>query len=234
MEKCFKIQFEFDHKKFENIIDETSLINKGYCCFIDSNTLVESHRKKNAGLLEILNNALANSCDGRYVALLASKVYKKNFQAYSGPNFFRKFIFRDVRQCIIGNTHEVFEKINEKVKQEGHNPDLHFIPLPFVDINKFDYLDIARHINTIKPRYIWVSLGAPKQEIFMANLLPHINSGVMLGVGAALNYFSGTITAIPNWAEKYSLIWFFRILTEPNKQIRRVAKILRYYPTIFF
>ncbi len=67
----------------------------------------------------------------------------------------------------------------------------------------------------------------------MYKLLPYLESGVMLGVGAALNYFSGEITDIPKWATKFNLIWLFRIITEPKKQIKRVLKILKYYPGIY-
>ena len=67
----------------------------------------------------------------------------------------------------------------------------------------------------------------------MHKLLPYVETGVMLGVGAALNYFSGEITNIPKWATKLNLIWVFRILTEPKKQIKRVFKILKYYPGIY-
>ncbi len=234
MEQYFKIPLEFNHEKLEKTVIDNSLENKGYCCFVDSNTLTEAHKKGNNLIGEVLNNALVNSCDGAYVAMMASLFYKKKYKAYSGPEFFSKFIHHEVSQCIIGNTYDVFKKIEDKIIEAGDTPDLHFIPLPFKKVDEFDYVQIAREINNIKPKYIWVSLGAPKQEIFMYNLLPFINKGIMLGVGAALNYFSGTIKPIPPWAKQFRLIWFYRILTEPSKQIIRIYKIIRYYPTIFF
>lgn len=234
MERYFKIPLEFDHDKFERTVIENSLHDKGYCCFVDSNTLVEAHKKKNNEVLEVLDGALVNSCDGHYVAKLASLIHKKKLEAYSGPIFFEKFIYHDVNQCIIGNTHSIYKKIKDKIIEAGGKPDLHFIPLPFSEINEFNYAEIGREINRIKPKYIWVSLGAPKQEIFMNKLLPFINGGTMFGVGAALNYFSGEINEIPSWAKRLNLIWFYRILTEPKKQTKRVVKILTYYPKIFF
>jgi N-acetylglucosaminyldiphosphoundecaprenol N-acetyl-beta-D-mannosaminyltransferase len=233
MEKYFKIQFEFDHNKLEKTIIDNSLTNKGFCCFVDSNVLVESHMANNNGILEVLNSSLVNSCDGSYIAILASLVYKKKFKPYNGPEFFDKFIYFNEKHCIIGNTDVVFEKIKSKVESVNSSSDLYYIPLPFETVDNFDYESIAEKLNSIKPRYIWVSLGAPKQEFFMYKLLPHLETGVMLGVGAALNYFSGEITDIPKWATKLNLIWLFRILTEPKKQIKRVLKILKYYPRIY-
>jgi N-acetylglucosaminyldiphosphoundecaprenol N-acetyl-beta-D-mannosaminyltransferase len=233
MEKYFNVQLEFDHSKLEQTIIENSENNKGYCCFIDSNLLVESHLSNKNGILEVLNNSLVNSCDGSYLAMLATLVYKKKLKPFNGPKFFDKYIYFNETHCIIGNTKEVFEKIKSKVSIVNGNLKLHFIPLPFLEVDQFDYLAIAKKINIIKPRYIWVSLGAPKQEFFMYKLLPHLESGVMLGVGAALNYFSGEIKDIPRWAIKFHLIWFFRILTEPKKQMKRVLKIIKYYPKIY-
>lgn len=233
METFFKIPFEFNHAALEKRVIETSESDKGYCCFIDSNVLVEAHKKRTSGLLNILNNATVNSCDGSYIAMLVSFLHKKEYKAYSGPNFFNRFINHPVKQCIIGNTQSVFQKIKNKVEEHNGHSDLHFIPLPFKKVNEFNYAAIAQSINELKPKYIWVSLGAPKQEIFMSNLLPHLNTGIMLGVGAALNYYSGEVKNIPAWAEKFHLIWFHRILTEPNKQVGRVLKILINTPKIF-
>ena len=232
MEKYFKIPFEFDHQKLEQTIIERSVNSKGYCCFVDSNMLVESFLDEKCQIINVLNESLVNSCDGSYLALMASIVHKKKLRAYNGPEFFEKFVYVNEKQCIIGNTDIVFEKIKTKVEIVNGKSDLRFIPLPFLKVEEFDYAKIADEINKYKPRYMWVSLGAPKQEIFMYKLLPLINTGVMLGVGAALNYFSGEIKDIPGWATKYRLIWLFRIFTEPKKQTQRVYKILKFYPRI--
>ncbi len=233
MEKYFDIQLEFNHKKLEETVIEHSLTKKGYCCFVDSNLLVDAHMTKKNRIREVLNNSLANSCDGSYLAKLASLVYKQNLEPFNGPEFFSKFIYYPDCQCIIGNTVTVFEKIKSRVEESNNSSNLHYISLPFAGADQFDYAAIAQQINKLQPRFIWVSLGAPKQEIFMSKLLPYLNKGVMLGVGAALNYFSGEIKDIPKWATQYNLIWFFRILTEPKKQLRRVFKIIRYYPKIY-
>ena len=73
------------------------------------------------------------------------------------------------------------------------NPDFKekiFVPT-LLDVESFNYLEISKLINQNKPDIIWIGLGAPKQEVFMSKLLPHIDSGLMLGVGAAFNFYSG-------------------------------------------
>jgi N-acetylglucosaminyldiphosphoundecaprenol N-acetyl-beta-D-mannosaminyltransferase len=76
-------------------------------------------------------------------------------------------------------------------------------------------------------------LGAPKQEEFMYRITPKIDKGVLLGVGAALNYFSGAVKDIPKWAIKFHLIWLYRVFTEPKKQLPRCINTFTYYPLLF-
>ena len=64
----------------------------------------------------------------------------------------------------------------------------------------------------------------------MFNLLPLINKGVMLGVGAALNYFTGEIKDIPIWTKKLHVIWLYRIFSEPKKQLKRLKSIIIILP----
>lgn len=232
MKKYFNINFEFNHIVLERKIEETSLQGKGYCCFVDANSLVHSYKHKK--FRTILNASLVNSCDGSYIALLASKIHKEQLKEYIGPDFFKKFIYKPYPQFVIGNTQEVFNKIKAKLELNAtDSSNLTFIPLPFKEVNEFDYQHIATLINQIHPRFIWVSLGAPKQEKFMSKLLPHIDKGVMIGVGAALNYFTGEVKDIPNWARKTRSIWLYRIFTEPTKQLKRCKEILLVLPRIY-
>jgi N-acetylglucosaminyldiphosphoundecaprenol N-acetyl-beta-D-mannosaminyltransferase len=233
MKKYFDIPIEFDRNKVESVVEELSLTTKGYCCFVDSYVLVSARKKEN-GLLSILENATVNSCDGIYIAMFASRLYNENFEAYNGPEFFAKFIYHPDRQCIIGNTEAVYNKIIDRLKHEGYNcANIMYVNVPFERVEKYDYESIAREINDFNPRYIWVSLGAPKQELFMSRMLPYIDKGMMLGIGAALNYFSGEIRNIPRWAKKTHAIWIYRIFTEPMKQLRRSFFILRHYIELY-
>lgn len=232
MKKYFNINFQFNHTTLERTIEETSLNDKGYCCFVDATSLVHSY--KNEKFRNILNASLVNSCDGSYIALLASKIHGTILKEYIGPDFFKKFVYKSYPQFILGNTEEVFNKIKLKLGLVGNDTsNLYFIPLPYKGVEGFDYQKIAFQINQIHPRLIWVSLGAPKQEEFMFRLLPHIDKGVMIGVGAALNYFTGEVKDIPNWARKMHLIWLYRIFTEPQKQIKRCKEILLVLPKLY-
>lgn len=231
MQKYFNVKIEFNHTVLEETVEAVanSKSKKGYCCFIDLTSLVYAH--KHEDFRKVLNNALVNSCDGSYIALSASKIHNQKLKQYIGPEFFEKFIFKPGKHVILGSTPEVYKKIVERVDFEGGNKEkLSYLGVPFKAVNEFDYKSISNTINTIEPNYIWVSLGAPKQEYFMSNLLTHIDKGVMLGVGAAFNYFSGEIKDIPNWMKKLHLVWVYRLITEPKKQAKRLKSIFLTFP----
>ena len=231
MKKYFNINLQFNHYELEKTIIETSLNSKGYCCFVDTTLLV--HTYNNDDFRSIVNKSLLNSCDGSYIPMLAGTIHNEQLKEHIGPDFFKKFIYISYTQLIIGNTVEVFHKIKAKLElNRSDSSNLFFIPLPFKEADEFDYIKISSQVNSIKPRLIWVSLGAPKQEVFMSNLLPYIDKGVMLGVGAALNYFSGEINDIPAWTKQLKVIWIYRIFTEPKKQFKRLKSIVVTFPII--
>ncbi|MCS2525263.1 WecB/TagA/CpsF family glycosyltransferase [Bacteroides ovatus] len=60
-------------------------------------------------------------------------------------------------------------------------------------VDQFDYPAIAKQINELHPDIVWVSLGAPKQETFIHNIFPCIEQGVLFGIGAAFNFYTGDL-----------------------------------------
>jgi N-acetylglucosaminyldiphosphoundecaprenol N-acetyl-beta-D-mannosaminyltransferase len=106
--------------------------------------------------------------------------------------------------------------------------------LPFLPVENFDYAGIARDINAQSPDLIWVSLGAPKQEIFMHHLLPHLHKGVMVGIGAVFNFQSGisALKRAPRIIRKMKLEWLYRLIREPKKQWKKSKSFLKALPAL--
>lgn len=73
-----------------------------------------------------------------------------------------------------------------------------------------------------QPHLIFVGLGCPKQERWMARHSPHLNS-ILLGVGAAFDFHAGTVPQSPAWMQKVGLEWLFRLRCEPRRLFRRYA-----------
>ena len=67
----------------------------------------------------------------------------------------------------------------------------------------------------------WVGLGAPKQEIWIFNNYKKLNKGVMIGIGAGLDYLAGNTKHAPEWMKNASLEWLYRLIQEPKRLWKR-------------
>lgn len=79
---------------------------------------------------------------------------------------------------------------------------------------------VVEMINASGAGTVWVSLGCPKQEKWMATHRGRINA-VMIGVGAAFDYHAGTISRAPQWMQNNGLEWLHRLASEPGRLWKR-------------
>lgn len=94
---------------------------------------------------------------------------------------------------------------------------MQFIELPYKAVEDFDYEGIAKEIEADGADIIWIALGAPKQEIFMSRLKPFLKHGVMIAVGAAFKFYSGTDEKrAPKWMLKSHMEFVYRIFCDPK------------------
>jgi N-acetylglucosaminyldiphosphoundecaprenol N-acetyl-beta-D-mannosaminyltransferase len=84
----------------------------------------------------------------------------------------------------------------------------------------------VERVNGARPDIVWVGLGTPKQERWMAAHLGRLTAPVMIGVGAAFDFLSGRKPQAPHWMQRIGMEWFFRLATEP----RRLWPRYRQYP----
>lgn len=235
MNKYFNVYLEFDKNKVESIIASTiENAGKGYVCAIESNNL--SVANKNIKYNSTVNSSLVNICDGSNIAWILGKIHKKRFQSYIGHDIFINYIRKKTyKQYFLGNTPEVLSSLKMNLSLiDSKILDMTFETLPFCNVDEFDYIDIARKINSNNPDIIWVSLGAPKQEMFMEKLAPYLKRGVMFGIGAAFNFNSnvGSVKRAPKFMLNLRLEWLYRAFEEPKKNIPRYYNFLKLLPRL--
>lgn len=233
MKKYFNIFLEFNHTKFNRIIEELiTQKGKGYICVVDANVLTMAQSNKT--YLEVINEAMVNTCDGSSIASMAGIIHKQKFRALNGPQVFEKYIEKDYKQLLLGSTEETSIRIKNTLKLKGVDTEhLTLLPLPFLSIDEFDFKKIAKEINLIKPDIIWVSLGAPKQEVFMNRILPYLDKGVMFGIGAAFNFYVGDLGMPSFRIGGLRFIWLNRLINEPKKLIGRIISYILIMPSLF-
>lgn len=232
--EVFEINIEFDRSKFHQSIESCCMEGKkGYVSFVDANVL--SIARRDEAYLSTLQNSMMISCDGGSIAAMVNRIHGTNVRAYNGPDLFEHYIGQNqYKQVLLGNTEEVFLKIKVKLQARGlPSEHISHIPVPFANVEEFDYLEISDKINTANPDFIWVSLGAPKQEWFMAKMLPYVDKGVMFGIGAAFNFYIGKNVQPRFHIGAFRFIWLDRIFREPKKQLKRVWKIVKAMPVLY-
>ena len=103
---------------------------------------------------------------------------------------------------------------------DGHAP-------PFRPLTEDEEDRIVERIARSRADVVWVGIGAPKQEKWMARFRERLDAPVLLGVGAAFDFHAGLVPQAPTWMQEAGLEWAFRLAREPRRLWRRY---LRYNP----
>jgi N-acetylglucosaminyldiphosphoundecaprenol N-acetyl-beta-D-mannosaminyltransferase len=98
---------------------------------------------------------------------------------------------------------------------------------PHRPLTEEEYEAITADINHTRPDVVWVGIGVPKQEKWMAQMRQDLDASVLVGVGAAFDFLAGLIPQAPGWIQESGLEWAYRFTREPRRLWRRY---LRYNP----
>ena len=98
---------------------------------------------------------------------------------------------------------------------------------PFHSLTDEEDREHVTRINSVRPEIVWVGLGAPKQDLWMASHLGRIHAPVMIGVGAAFDFLSGTKRQAPKFLQRTGFEMLFRVATEPR---RLGPRFVRHHP----
>jgi N-acetylglucosaminyldiphosphoundecaprenol N-acetyl-beta-D-mannosaminyltransferase len=98
---------------------------------------------------------------------------------------------------------------------------------PFRPLDPDEEAAVAGEINRSGADIVWVGIGVPKQEKWMAAMRDRLDAPVLVGVGAAFDFHAGLTAQAPNWIQSLGLEWLFRLATEPRRLWKRY---LRYNP----
>ena len=83
--------------------------------------------------------------------------------------------------------------------------------------------EIVERINAAKPDILFVALGNPKQELWLARNAAALDVPVALGIGGSFNFVAGRVKRAPRWMQRCGLEWVHRIAQEPGRLWRRYA-----------
>jgi N-acetylglucosaminyldiphosphoundecaprenol N-acetyl-beta-D-mannosaminyltransferase len=211
-------------QKFSEIIEDRS---NHYGCFCEAHLCVLATVER--GISDILENASFVLPDGVAMTLGAKLLGKKLFKRLPGPYVMLKTCEFGVkhgwRHFLYGGAESIAEKLADKLSERfpGFKVAGTYCP-PFRALTEQQDSKIVEMINKTNPDIIWVGLGAPKQEKWMAEHLGKLSAPLMLGVGAAFDFHSGNKKWAPVWVRKVGLEWLYRMFTGGKRVFIRNAR----------
>ena len=96
---------------------------------------------------------------------------------------------------------------------------------PFRALSPDEAEAIIAEINAAEPDYVWVGLGAPRQDIWVAAHRSRLHAPVLLAVGAAFDFHAGTRRRAPRWMQSTGTEWLFRLALEPRRLAGRYTRV---------
>lgn len=194
-----------------------------YICICNSHSVVTA--RQDSSFRKVVQEADLATPDGAPVAWFMRKTGHTTQQRINGPDLMWKYCEKaaNIDQSIFlyGGTEETLQQLQKKL-------GLHFPRLkiagayspPFRALTSEEDNAIVEQINQSGAGTVWVSLGCPKQEKWMAEHRGRI-SAVMIGVGAAFDYHAGTVQRAPLWMQHNGLEWLHRLCSEPRRLWKR-------------
>ena len=210
-------------KTVRYIEDNLEELKGKYVCVSNVHTTVMAYRDE--AYRKVQNGAAMALPDGKPLSIVSKNRGFRDAKRVPGPDLMPEILKcseeKGYTHFFYGSKDETLEKLKEKLLT--NYPKLKIVGMyspPFRPLTEEEDKEIIHMINQTNPDFIWVGLGAPKQENWMAEHKDKLN-GLMLGVGAAFDFHAGTIKRAPKWMQELCLEWLYRISQDPKRLLKR-------------
>jgi N-acetylglucosaminyldiphosphoundecaprenol N-acetyl-beta-D-mannosaminyltransferase len=197
---------------------------RGRCvCVSNAHSVVTGRRDRGFGA--VLESADLVTPDGAPVAWMLRRLGHTGQARINGPDLMWRYCADAERRgepiYLYGGAPETLSRLQQRLSE--------CFPLlvvagadspPFRPLNAEEDAAAVERINASGAGTVWVSLGCPKQEHWMAEHRERVHA-VMIGVGAAFDYHAGTLRRAPAWMQRAGLEWLHRLCAEPRRLWRR-------------
>jgi N-acetylglucosaminyldiphosphoundecaprenol N-acetyl-beta-D-mannosaminyltransferase len=186
--------------------------------FANAHSLVEANR--NPQMRAALNADVVEP-DGLPLVWLARRRGIRA-QRVCGPDFLPALVRRGVP---LGRSHFFFGGAPGVAEELARRLDKAYpgfrvagtISPPFRELTSEEEESLVAEINEAKPDYVWVGLGTPKQDLWVAAHRASLDASALLAVGAAFDFHAGRKRRAPRWMQRTGTEWLFRLLMEPRR-----------------
>lgn len=194
-----------------------------YICVSNVHTTVTAY--EDADYRAIQNGAALALPDGAPLSATSRNRGFAEAERVTGPDLMKEVFMlgaeNQYRHYFYGSTEETLEALREQLQRKY--PGIRIAGMyapPFRELTKEEDKAVIAHINGANADFVWVGLGAPKQERWMAEHKGKIH-GLMIGVGAGFDYHADKLKRAPAWMQKHSLEWLYRLMQDPGRLFKR-------------
>lgn len=203
-----------------------------YVCVTPVHGLVESQHDEE--LRRIYNTAGLVTPDGMPVVWLSQLRGYRRVERVYGPDLMLAVCAASVehgwRHFLYGGTDGVAPLLAQRLEERFPGIQIAgtYTP-PFRPLTEAEDRDVVDQINRSGADIVWVGIGAPKQEKWMAAHVGRTGASVLVGVGAAFDFHAGVKRQAPRWMQRAGLEWLFRLMSEPRRLWWRYLRTNPYF-----
>ena len=217
-------------------------------CLVNAFSIVSARRDPE--FARAINGSELSVVDGVPVAWVGRLLTRRACERLSGPDLMHVLLsepaYADLRHFVYGGNEEALTRLAFRYSRGGTQHPRRIVGTwspPFRDLTPGEEESLIARIRTLTPDIVWVCLGTARQEKWMAAMKDRLGVPVMAGVGAAVDFLSGSKSRAPIWMQNVGLEWLYRLATEPRRLWRRyilgnisfimlvAAEMLKHRPT---
>ncbi len=191
---------------------------------VTANPEIVMYANQDSDYMKILNKADYITPDGIGIVKAANKLGKPLPERVTGFDLMKDLLEKadeyQMSVYLLGAKHEVIEEA--KVNIEKTYPNLKIVG--YHD-GYFDWETnkVADEIDALKPDFVFVALGVPRQEKWISQNIDRFQKGVFMGVGGCFDVWAGAVKRAPEFWQKVHLEWFYRLINQPSRLGRMMA-----------
>ena len=197
-----------------------------YICVSNVHTTIISYEDPKYCIIQ--NSGIMALPDGGPLSSFGRKHGHDNIDRVTGPDLMSEILKisteQGYRHYFYGSTEVTLEKLN--IRLQKNYPGIQITGMyspPFRPVTMVEDEEIVNEINETNSDFVWIGIGAPKQERWMAIHQGKIK-GLMIGVGAGFDYHAGNIKRAPKWMQRSNMEWFYRLMQDPRRLFNRYLK----------
>ena len=240
MDQMTLAEFPISVGSYISFVDKIIALGQGrtssFICIANVHMFIEAYKDEAFG--EVIKKATLVTPDGMPLTWGLSMFYGIKQVRVAGmdllPDLMHKIINNRLSVFFYGGTPNLLKRTRgylktsfPVLKQAG------FYSPPFRELTALENASIVSRINSSGANIIFVILGCPKQEKWMASMKGKIN-GCMIGIGGALPVLIGLQKRAPVWMQGVGMEWLYRLYLEPKRLYKRYAITNTLFFYVFF